>query len=720
MSARSQTVIVPTLSADRCRGVLASLEMEGSDFETIVVDNRNHPAISAAPIPETTGVRVLAPGHNLGYSAAVNLAAREAKGDSLILLNDDCVVDQGFVSRMAAAIDPASSVTMAAGVMRQSRNPELIDSAGMELDKTLLVFDYLNGRPISVLEGEVPDPVGPSGAAAAFDRESFLEVGGFDENLFAYWEDVDLVLRLRERGGRCRLVADARGTHEHSATLGSGSAEKNRLMGFGRGYVLRKWGVLTPSRVVAVVARDLPLAIGQVVVDRNVGGLSGRMAGLRTDPPRHRYPEDLPGSVGLWTNLRRRLRRRGEIRSSSPDLARAGRAAVVFHTSLIGGPVKSLVNEIRWLSSDRPVEVVVPEGEPVDPVYRDLGGELVTLPYSIVSAPEGSRTRIGALRRLRKETRMFRAWFRSRDIELVFAVTTVLPSVVLAARLEQIPVLLYAAEIPPRERRPGEKRLAALSKRLVMEGIIRVESRIARKVIVCSPGVAPLMSDPAGVTVHYPPIEAGECTGDGVAFRSESGIPSQAPLLACIGSISRGRGQHVLISALPRLLEEFPDLRVLISGAPFPRERDLSYSAELDQQIRQLGLGAVVIRRERTAPVGPLLSAADVAVNPATTHNESFGRVAFEAGLAGTPMVATARGVLPELHQDGETILLVPPSDPEALGEAIAELLRDDKLRERIASGAARLASELASPEVSLEAFQGVIGSLDSGAATNP
>ena len=101
---------------------------------------------------------------------------------------------------------------MAAGVMRDARSPGSIETAGIELDRTLLAYDYLNGEPLSALEGSVPDPIGPSGAAAAFDREAFLSVGGFDERIFAYLEDVDLVLRLRRDGGRCRLAQDARGT----------------------------------------------------------------------------------------------------------------------------------------------------------------------------------------------------------------------------------------------------------------------------------------------------------------------------------------------------------------------------------------------------------------------------------------------------------------------------------------------------------------------------
>ena len=94
-----------------------------------------------------------------------------------MLLNDDCVCDPGFVERITAPIDPAAGVVMAAGVMRDWHDPSLIDSAGMELDRTLLVFDYLNGEPVDASTG-VPDPIGPSAAAAAFDRSTFLSSAG--------------------------------------------------------------------------------------------------------------------------------------------------------------------------------------------------------------------------------------------------------------------------------------------------------------------------------------------------------------------------------------------------------------------------------------------------------------------------------------------------------------------------------------------------------------
>jgi GT2 family glycosyltransferase len=186
---------------------------------------------------------------------------------------------------------------MAAGMMRDARNERLIDTAGMELVATLLVFDYPNGEPVSILEQPgIAAPVHPSSAAAAIDRSAFIESGGFDEALFAYWEDVDLVLRLPSIGGRCVLVRRTRGTHLHSVTLGPGSAAKNRLPGFGRGYLLRKWGALTPRHVPAVLLRDGPICLGQIVIDRSAGGQL---------------------APGLGGPLARRLRRRRRLRRAA-------------------------------------------------------------------------------------------------------------------------------------------------------------------------------------------------------------------------------------------------------------------------------------------------------------------------------------------------------------------------------------------------------------------
>lgn len=313
------TVVVPTTTGgDRLRRALASLEAQTVRFETIVVDNRCDPASIDPLVAEFPAFEFLRLRENAGFSRAVNLAARRAQPGALVLINDDCTCDPEFVGRLAAALDPARGIVMAAGVLRDVRDESLIDTAGMQLDTTLLVFDYLNGRPLSVLDAHVPDPIGPCGAAAVFDRDAFVDAGGFDETLFAYWEDVDLVLRLRREGARCVLVPGAQGVHEHSATLGSGSAGKNFLVGFGRGYVLRKWSVLSsPRRAAAALAADVALCAGQAVFDRTLAGTRGRIAGWRAGRavPAEPYPGDLLTGTrdGLLGTLARRLQRRRRL-----------------------------------------------------------------------------------------------------------------------------------------------------------------------------------------------------------------------------------------------------------------------------------------------------------------------------------------------------------------------------------------------------------------------
>lgn len=306
------SVVVPTVNGvERLARLLETLDLGACQI--IVVDNGSTdgtPAILASRFPS---LEVIRRERNEGFSRAVNLGARHAEGEALVLLNDDCICDSGFVPALAAALDPRAGVVMAAAVLRNWRNPGIVESAGMELDATLLVWEYLHGEPITVLDQEVLEPIGPSAAAAAFDRQAFLDAGGFDENLFAYWEDVDLVLRLRLDGGRCALAADARGAHAHASTLGTGSAAKNYLMGFGRGYILRKWNTATVRRLPAILARDVPICAGQAVFDGNIAGVRGRIEGYRAGRREYSYPGDLlrgHRSPGALATLRRRARRR--------------------------------------------------------------------------------------------------------------------------------------------------------------------------------------------------------------------------------------------------------------------------------------------------------------------------------------------------------------------------------------------------------------------------
>ena len=303
MSAPEASVIVPTLGGERLGRMLASVA--SPDHETIVVDNGSGGSVAAASAG-LPGVEVVELDRNVGYTRAINLGVRRARGERIVLLNDDCVVRPGLRRGDHGADRPGGrgrdgrrrDARLARPIAdRQRRDGARPDPAGLRLpERRAGLATRRRGR--RTRSARRPRP--PRSIAT-----TFLSVGGFDERLFAYWEDVDLVLRLRRLGLRCALAPTARGDHEHSATLGSGSARKNYLMGYGRGYLLRKWGVLTPRRLPAVLARELALCAGPG------GPRSQPRRGPRPGAglPRGDNPAALPGRARAASARRGRSRR---------------------------------------------------------------------------------------------------------------------------------------------------------------------------------------------------------------------------------------------------------------------------------------------------------------------------------------------------------------------------------------------------------------------------
>ena len=306
---------MPThVGGERLARLLESLSRQTIEHELVIVDNGSPASTQALIAADAPHARVIRMEENVGFGRAVNRGAEAAAGDVIVLLNDDVVCEPGFLESLTAALAPDEGVVMAAGVLLTAAEPETIDSAGIMFDRTLFAFDYLHGDHVTVLDG-AGDPLGPTGGAAAFDRRAFEAVGGFDEAFFAYLEDVDLTARLLARGGRCRLVRNARAVHHHSATLGSASKRKNELMGWSRGYSLGKYRLHRHPRLLArAVAGEASIAGGQVLIDRTPVSISSRIRGLRAGlaAPAEKVP-DLPPSatkLSLLDVLRQRKRRR--------------------------------------------------------------------------------------------------------------------------------------------------------------------------------------------------------------------------------------------------------------------------------------------------------------------------------------------------------------------------------------------------------------------------
>jgi N-acetylglucosaminyl-diphospho-decaprenol L-rhamnosyltransferase len=177
-------------------------------------------------------------------------------------------------------------------------------------------------RPVAGLD-DAAEPVGPCGGAAAFRTSAFREVEGFDETFFAYWEDVDLALRLRLAGHRCVRASSARALHKHGQTLGAASPAQRRLEAFGRGYVLAHYRVARQGMLtrVKIAVLDWPVLLVHLLVRRETGPLRERSRGTRAGlaKPPLRAPFEL-ATVGFGEAFGRqvaqlRLRATGSLPS---------------------------------------------------------------------------------------------------------------------------------------------------------------------------------------------------------------------------------------------------------------------------------------------------------------------------------------------------------------------------------------------------------------------
>jgi GT2 family glycosyltransferase len=305
------TVYIPTFEARHLLGrVLGSLAAQTfSSAEVVVVDNGSGDGSAEFVRAEFPDVAIVSLERNLGFGPAINRAIDERPGDPVILVNNDAECRPDF---LAALIDGAGDAEMAAGVLVQERDPETIDSAGVVADRTLMGFDYMHGESVAALAGAAA-PLGPTGGAALYRLDALRSVGGFDERIFLYLEDVDLALRLAAAGGGCRLVPEARALHAYSASLGAASGRKYAHTGWSRGYMLRRYGVMSsPSAAARVLACEGAICAGQILRDHTTKGLAGRLRGWRDGAGLERRDASgaplLDISAGEALQLRRRRR----------------------------------------------------------------------------------------------------------------------------------------------------------------------------------------------------------------------------------------------------------------------------------------------------------------------------------------------------------------------------------------------------------------------------
>ncbi len=195
-------------------------------------------------------------------------------------------------------------------------------------------------------------------------------------------------------------------------------------------------------------------------------------------------------------------------------------------------------------------------------------------------------------------------------------------------------------------------------------------------------------------------VELGRFTSVGqeeaLRAKEELALPSHAPLIGSVGRLEPIKGYRYFLEAAALVLRSYPEAYFLLAGDG--RER-----SELSDRAQALGIGERFCLLGWRDDVPSLLKAMDLFVIPSL--NEGMGRSAVEAMAAGLPVVASRVGSLPEVVAHGDTGLLVPPADPEALASAILSLLKDPRGR-RAMGERARAAVDPYSVEIMVERIE--------------
>jgi GT2 family glycosyltransferase len=263
--------------------------------QTLVVDNASRDG--SAAVAERHGAGVLRKPLNEGYGRAANAGARAAETAFVLVMNPDIVLDPGASAALVAAAERYPDAGLLA--------PRIVEPDGrFFFQPRSLLSPYLtnpDGRLV-LPEGDCCAPF-LSGACFLIRRALFLRLGGFDPNIFLFYEDDDLCRRVADAGHALVHVHDAVARHARGASSAPGPGRVFRArwhQAWSRAYVSRKYGLPDPAPGMALVnAFKTALALFSFrrgVIERYAGSAAGALAFLRgrTALGREGLGEDAP------------------------------------------------------------------------------------------------------------------------------------------------------------------------------------------------------------------------------------------------------------------------------------------------------------------------------------------------------------------------------------------------------------------------------------------
>jgi GT2 family glycosyltransferase len=207
---------------ERC--VAALKRQKFQDFSILVIDNGSKDSSVTGIKARYPDVKLIELTTNNGFAAVNNIAAKQAEGSKWVaLVNPDAFAESQWLEKMLAAAQKYSDYAAFGCKMLTAGDPDSIDGTGDIYHVSGAAWRHGHGQLAKDRDMEIKEIFSPCAAAALYRRDVFMEIGGFDDSYFCYFEDVDLGFRLRLAGHRCLYVPDAVVHHVGSATTGERS-----------------------------------------------------------------------------------------------------------------------------------------------------------------------------------------------------------------------------------------------------------------------------------------------------------------------------------------------------------------------------------------------------------------------------------------------------------------------------------------------------------------
>ncbi len=214
------------------------------NFKVILVDNGSTDGSIEFVKKIYSDVEIIPLDKNYGFAKGNNIGIEKALKDEkvqyIVLLNNDTKVEPQWLEELVKVAKSDEQVGSCQPKMLSLANPKMIDALGISITKNGGAIQDGYGIEDTGQYNQVKEVFGACAGAALYKREMLSRIGLFDEDFFAYYEDVDLALRARLAGWKCMYVPKAVAYHRHSATVGKTSSFKIYFLERNRYYYIIK------------------------------------------------------------------------------------------------------------------------------------------------------------------------------------------------------------------------------------------------------------------------------------------------------------------------------------------------------------------------------------------------------------------------------------------------------------------------------------------------